>query len=264
MSAEETGIQHDFNKLRENKILDVIMSYARLDFSEKTIISDKGDVFDAIGAGVNMLGEELKSSTLSLREKEQLLREIHHRVKNNLQIISSLLNLQTENIQDEKFLALIRESRNRIKSMALVHEMLYATTDLSSIKLKSYITTLYESIYQSYRRPDMQVNFDIDIKESISFEIDKMIHLGLILNEIISNSLKYAFDNNNGTISICLQQTGYTYLLTIKDNGKGLPVDFDVKKHSSLGMQLIHMLTEQINGILKIEPNKGVAYKIQF
>jgi two-component sensor histidine kinase len=225
MSAEETGIQHDFNKLRENKILDVIMSYARLDFSEKTIISDKGDVFDAIGAGVNM---------------------------------------QTENIQDEKFLALIRESRNRIKSMALVHEMLYATTDLSSIKLKSYITTLYESIYQSYRRPDMQVNFDIDIKESISFEIDKMIHLGLILNEIISNSLKYAFDNNNGTISICLQQTGYTYLLTIKDNGKGLPVDFDVKKHSSLGMQLIHMLTEQINGILKIEPNKGVAYKIQF
>ena len=264
MSAKDTSVQHDFNKLRENKILEVIMSYARLDFSEKTIISDKGDVFDAIGAGVNMLGEELKSSNLSLREKEQLLREVHHRVKNNLQIISSLLNLQTENIKDEKFLALIRESRNRIKSMALVHEMLYATADLSSIKLKSYITSLYESIYQSYRRPDMQVVFNIDVNENISFTIDKMIHLGLILNEIISNSLKYAFDNDKGVISICLQQTDTNYTLTIKDNGKGLPLNFDVKTHSNLGMQLIYMLTEQIDGAVEMENKNGVAYKVSF
>ena len=264
MPTQNTELQNNSNKLRENKILEVIMSYARLDFSKKTIISDKGDVFDAIGAGVNMLGEELKSSNLSLREKEQLLREVHHRVKNNLQIISSLLNLQTENIKDEKFLALIRESRNRIKSMALVHEMLYATADLSSIKLKSYLTTLYESIYQSYRRPDMQVIFDININASISFEIDRMIHLGLILNEIISNSLKYAFDNDKGVISICLQYTNDTYMLSVKDNGKGLPKDFDMKKHSNLGMQLIYMLTEQINGNVEMENKNGVAYKISF
>jgi len=121
---------------RCSTILEVIMAYARLDFSCKTTITNSGDVFDAIGAGVNMLGEELKSSTISLKEKEQLLREIHHRVKNNLQIISSLLSLQSENVKDKKFLALIRESRNRIKSMALENKMLYTTNDLSHVKLQ--------------------------------------------------------------------------------------------------------------------------------
>ena len=264
MSIPNTDLQSDTGKLRENKILEVIMSYARLDFSKKTIISDKGDVFDAIGAGVNMLGEELKSSTLSLREKEQLLREIHHRVKNNLQIISSLLNLQTENIQDEKFLALIRESQNRIKSMALVHEMLYATADLSSIKFKNYVSTLQESIYHSYSRSDMQVNFHLDIDNHVAFEIDRMIHLGLILNEIISNSLKHAFDTDKGNIFISLQQTNNTYLLSINDDGKGLPTDFDLKKHSNLGMQLIYMLAEQLNGDIERDNAIGVAYRIKF
>jgi two-component sensor histidine kinase len=110
----------------------------------------------------------------------------------------------------------------------------------------------------------MHIIFDIDINASISFEIDKMIHLGLILNEIISNSLKYAFDNNKGVISICLQQTGATYMLSIKDNGKGLPEGFDMKKHSNLGMQLIYMLTEQINGKVEMVNKNGVAYKISF
>ncbi len=254
----------DINRQRGEQILEVIMSYAQLDFGKKTQISDKGDVFDAIGAGVNMLGEELKSSVVSLREKEQLLREIHHRVKNNLQIISSLLNLQTHNVQDEKFLALIRESRNRIKSMALVHEMLYATTDLSKIKLKNYIDTLCASIYQSYRLPDVKVSFNLQIPEDIFLEIDKMIHLGMILNEIISNSLKYAFDANDGLISISIQQTSTHYTVSIADNGKGLPIGFEQEKHGNLGMQLIYMLTGQLNGNVEIDDKKGVTYKITF
>ena len=262
MSLSE--IETDSNKIRGEKILEVIMSYARLDFSEKTIVSNKGDVYDAIGAGVNMLGEELKSSVISLREKEQLLREIHHRVKNNMQIISSLLNLQTHNIKDKNFLALITESRNRINSMALIHEMLYATTDLSTIKLKDYTETLCKSIYESYRKPEMKVNFFVHIPGTIFLEIDVMIHLGMILNEIISNSLKYAFENNEGTISISLNQTDTKYYLSVEDNGNGLPIGFTKEKDGNLGMQLIYMLTEQLNGTVKMESKGGVAYQIEF
>ena len=240
------------------------MAYARLDFSQKTEISSEGDVFDAIGAGVNMLGEELKSSTVSLREKEQLLREIHHRVKNNLQIISSLLSLQTHNVKDKNFLSLIRESRNRIKSMALVHEMLYSTKDLSRVKLKNYVKTLCESIYESYRRPKMQLIFSYSVSEDVYFDIDRMIHLGLILNEIISNSLKHAFTGNKGNIDITLKNLQNKYALTVKDNGRGLPKGFNVKKHSNLGMQLVFMLAEQLNAKISLDGSKGTSYKIQF
>jgi two-component sensor histidine kinase len=260
----ETETQKDESKLRGNKILEVIMAYARLDFSQKTTIGNEGDVLDAIGAGVNMLGEELRSSTLSLREKEQLLREIHHRVKNNLQIISSLLNLQTESTHDENFLALIRESRNRIKSMALVHEMLYATKDLSSIKLKEYITTLYESIYTSYKMPDMKIDFHLEVSDAVYFEIDRMILLGLILNEIISNSLKYAFEKRDGNIYISLHETENNYTLLIKDDGKGLPADFNETTDSNLGMQLIYLLTEQLGGQVELAKKNGTSYTLNF
>jgi two-component sensor histidine kinase len=254
----------DHADVRGNRILEVIMSYARLDFSQRTDISNKGDVFDAIGAGVNMLGEELKSSTLSLREKEQLLREIHHRVKNNLQIISSLLNLQTEYTQDENFLALIRESRNRIRSMALVHEMLYATKDLSRIKLSDYIRTLYYSIYQSYSLPDTEIHLHLDIHNDASLEIERMIPLGLIINEILSNSFKYAFGKNRGNISISFEYMDGKYILIISDDGIGLPEDFNRHKQASLGMQLIFMLSEQISGIAEMKNCGGLSYRICF
>lgn len=249
---------------KEREILKVIMAYARLDFTEKADIVGTGDIFDAMGAGVNMLGEELKSSVVSLREKEQLLREIHHRVKNNLQIISSLLSLQTHNVKDENFLALIRESRNRIKSMALVHEMLYATSNLSEIRLKKYIVNLSESIYDSYRRPGASIEFKYEIDEGVHFDIDRMIPLGLIINEIISNSLKYAFPGNKGIISVSLASNRRRYALTVADNGKGLPARFAVKKDANLGMQLIYMLAEQLNGKATLLRKKGTAYKIEF
>lgn len=259
-----TNLKETYSHKRANEILEVVMNYARLEFQNKIEISEKDDVFDAISAGVNMLGEELESSTISLKEKEHLLKEIHHRVKNNLQIISSLLNLQSENAGDEKFLAMIRESKNRIMSMALIHEMLYVTKDLSQINVHNYITKLCNSVYQSFYTKDCSIMFEYDIDESLFFEIDNMIPVGLIVNEIISNSLKYAFPDKKGVISVSFSKNNDKYILTAHDNGVGIPKNFDHKTAKSLGMQLIHMLSEQLDGELLVDSKKGAKYKLCF
>ncbi|MDX2174057.1 MAG: sensor histidine kinase [Bacteroidota bacterium] len=249
---------------RANEILEVILAFARQDFDKKVSIQNDNNLFDGIGAGVNMLGEELQHSTISLKEKEQLLKEIHHRVKNNMQIISSLLNLQTDKIVDEKILNLLRESRNRINSMALVHEMLYKSDDLSKIGLGQYIENLSGSIYQSYAMPNSEIEFLYDIESNIYFDVDKMVPLGLIFNEIISNSLKYAFPEKKGSINISLKADNEKYVLIVSDNGKGLKKDFDFEKDSQLGMKLIQMLAEQLAGKMQLEKKEGVSYKIIF
>jgi two-component sensor histidine kinase len=249
---------------RANEILEVIMAFARQDFNKKVSVESGDSVLDGIGAGVNMLGEELQHSTISLREKEQLLKEIHHRVKNNMQIISSLLSLQSENSDDGKFNALLRESRNRINSMALVHEMLYQSDDLSKIELKEYIETLCSSVHRSYVLPDSVIEFDYAIEKQEHFNIDKMIPIGLILNEAISNSLKHAFPQKKGKVTITLQRQNDKYSLTVSDNGLGFKNDFDPEKDSHLGIQLIYMLTEQLGGKLEVLNSKGVNYHIVF
>jgi two-component sensor histidine kinase len=250
---------------RANEILEVILSFARMDFSQKVQISSGDDVLDGIGIGVNMLGEELQHSALSLKEKEQLLKEIHHRVKNNLQIVSSLLNLQSENIVDEKYLGLIKESHNRINSMALVHEMLYKSKALSRIELKEYIERLSSSVNMSYSSPQKEIIFDYRIESGIHLEIDMMIPIGLMLNEILSNSFKYAFPKKNkGVISIELKRENNTINMVVFDNGVGLKKNFDIKKTGSLGMQLVQMLGEQIDAGVSITSNKGTRYEINF
>lgn len=249
---------------RAADILEVVMSYARLDFSNKTKISERDDVFDAISAGVNMLGEELESSTISLKEKEHLLKEIHHRVKNNLQIISSLLNLQSDNATDEKFLTMIRESKNRIMSMALIHEMLYVTKNLSQINIYDYITKLSHSVYQSFQTKESSIQFEYSIDETLFFEIDNMIPIGLILNEILSNSFKYAFPDKKGTIYIHFQKNGDNYTMIAKDDGIGMPKNFNVAESKTLGSQLIYMLAEQLDGKLSVESKNGTKYTLKF
>ncbi len=249
---------------RINSILEVVMSYSRLDFSKKTEITGE-DTIDAIGAGINMLGEELENSTVSLKEKEQLLKEIHHRVKNNLQIISSLLNLQSENVLDEKYLSMIRESKNRIYSMALVHEMLYTSPYLSKIELKEYIKRLCKNVHESFHSPGSIIDFKYDVEQELFLDIDKMIPVGLIVNEIVSNSLKYAFPNKKGTIYIDLKHSGNANYLLVSDDGIGLPDKFNPETDGHLGMQLIQMLSEQIGGKPeRIKKDKGIGYKIVF
>lgn len=252
---------------RASEILEVIMSYARLEFSVKTNISKNGDVLDAIASGVNMLGEELKSSTVTLKEKDQLLREIHHRVKNNMQIISSLLNLQSENVKDERFLAMIRDSRNRINAMAFIHEMLYATADFKFTNFDSYVQKLSRSLVASYGENAANVIFRIKIDKTLRFDVDRMIPLGLILNEVITNSFKYAFKKDDPekviTIELELDEEA-RYHLFIGDNGIGLPEQFDIKKDANLGMQLILLLAEQADAKIKVLRGKGTVYQLSF
>ncbi len=240
------------------------MSYARLDFSQKTEITGNHDVLDAISTGVNMLGEELESSIISLKEKEKLLKEIHHRVKNNLQIVSSLLRLQSEKILDKKYLELVTVSQNRIASMALVHEMLYSDKSLGKIEMKEYVIRLSQNIYQTFYKPGLAVDFKYDVGNQIFFDIDVLVPMGLILNEIISNSLKYAFPKNKGRISISLHKDEEVCKLSVRDNGVGLDGNFEYERDAHLGLQLIHMLTDQLNGTLKLEGHNGVAYHITF
>jgi len=263
--APQTNSSSD-SRGQANQILDVIMAFARLDFSHKITLSGKeNDLLDAISGGVNMLGEELQTSTVSLKEKEQLLKEIHHRVKNNLQIVSSLLNLQSENVEDQRFLALIRESRNRIYSMALVHEMLYASRDLSHIRIQEYIRRLGQNIHESFLKPNREIEFVYEINAELAFDIDRMIPIGLILNEVISNANKYAFPDRDGTITISLQYLENEYYLSITDNGVGLPPDFDIGRNANLGMQLIFMLAEQLEGLAILLPQKtGTGFLICF
>jgi two-component sensor histidine kinase len=250
---------------KANDILEVILSFARMDFSQKVEITSGDDILDGIGMGVNMLGEELKHSELSLREKEHLLKEIHHRVKNNLQIVSSLLNLQSENITDEKYLGLIKESQNRINSMALVHEMLYKSKDLSKIELKQYIEKLCSSVNMSYSSPEKEIVFSYNIEAGIFLEIDMMIPIGLMLNEILSNSYKYAFpEKDKGVITIELSSENEKIKMVVFDNGIGLKKNFDIKKTGSLGMQLVQMLGEQIDAAVAVSSDKGTRFEINF
>jgi two-component sensor histidine kinase/ligand-binding sensor domain-containing protein len=214
------------------------------------------------------LEKEVKERTLEIsrqnEEKTLMLKEIHHRVKNNLQVISSLLNLQADGISDKKVLSLFEDCRHRVNSMALIHEKMYQSKNLVNIDIRNYIDELIRSLIDAYDT-NKTIHLHTDIEEH-PFRIDTIVPLGLILNEIISNSLKYAFnDMQEGDLYVSLKKTGANqYLLEVSDNGKGIPSTINFEKAESLGMQLILMLSEQINGEVTMKREKGTKYKIEF
>ncbi|KPQ41808.1 MAG: sensory transduction histidine kinase, partial [Candidatus Methanoperedens nitroreducens] len=210
-------------------------------------------------------GEKIEES---LKEKEILLREIHHRVKNNMQIISSLLKLQAGTIKDEKYLDIFKESQNRILAMSLVHETLYRSEGFSRINARDYITSISNGIVQSYRDRGNNISMNLNI-EDIALGIDSSIPCGLIINELITNSLKHAFpDRRNGEIKIVLTNINgheYEYELIVSDNGIGLPEDIDFRKTETLGLHLVSMLAEdQLSGTIDLYQNNGTEFKIRF
>lgn len=200
----------------------------------------------------------------SLKEKEVLLKEVHHRVKNNLQVISSILNLQSSYVKDKKSLDLLLESQNRIKSMAFVHESLYQTKDFSNINFSSYVENICNNLVHSYSNPDNPPELEMDL-DSIQLNLDTAIPCGLIINELISNSLKYAFKGrSNNKLTVHVKMRGETLEIMIADNGIGLPENVDFRNTESLGLQLVVTLVEQINGKIALERKKGTKFTIEF
>jgi len=202
------------------------------------------------------------------KEKEILLREIHHRVKNNLQIVSSMLNLQQDALTDKESKIALQESVSRVKSMALIHERLYMSSDLSSINIHDYIGSLLGHINQSQIEsvPDLEIQQDI---QKIELDVDVSLSLGLIINELVTNSLKHGFPPGhtvkNPVIMISLKkEVNDVLILKISDNGKGLPDNFDYRNSESLGLQLVETLIEELEGKLEIKNGHGSNFIIAF
>ncbi|RUT01780.1 hypothetical protein DSM106972_064030 [Dulcicalothrix desertica PCC 7102] len=205
----------------------------------------------------------------SLEEKETLLKEIHHRVKNNLQIISSLLRMQSRRPLDETTLILFQESQNRVQSMALIHEHLYQASDLSQINFGDYIRSLTDNLFRSYGVSQRFIQLDIETN-ALKLCLDTAIPCGLIINELVSNSLKYAFSNQqydkiHGKIIIYLQQDSKNgFKLTVGDNGIGIDENFDWQSTNSLGLRIVHNLTRQLKGKISLKRDCGAVFHINF
>lgn len=200
----------------------------------------------------------------SINEKEILLQEVHHRVKNNLQVISSILNLQSSYVKDENSLSILRESQNRIKSMSFIHESLYQTKDFSGIEFGGYILSLANNLVHSYSLEVGLVKLTTEF-DDMHLSLDQAIPCGLIANELISNSLKYAFDKGqHGELFISAKHKDSKVTLIISDNGKGLPEGFDYENSDSLGLQLVYTLKDQLDASIQVFTKKGTKYLITF
>ena len=200
----------------------------------------------------------------SLEEKEVLLKEIHHRVKNNLQIISSLLHLQSEKVEDTTFLKAFDDSQHRIRSMALIHEELYESADLARIDFVGYVRRLTNHLFESFGIDQQRISLAIEI-DGVLLTIDKAIPLGLIINELVSNSLKYGFgDSRKGRILIRLaaSEEDDTFTLSVSDNGSGFPSDIDLENTDTLGLRLVNTLVGQLKARLELDHSEGTTFRI--
>jgi PAS domain S-box-containing protein len=199
----------------------------------------------------------------ALREKEILLREIHHRVKNNMQVISSLLNLQASKTTDPATKAMLEESRQRVRSIAIIHERLYNSANLANIDFSVYLKSVSEELWRSFGRPGISCVLDV---ESVPFEIDKAIPAGLIVNELLTNALRHAFPASaKGTVRVQLHSLGDDDVeLVVRDDGAGFPAGTDVSSATTMGLAIVRTLVEQMRGNLTIDSSHGTACTIRF
>jgi len=247
--------------------------HTRRDGTRLTVWSRWALQFDSHGKPVSILAintdvtarkradEQLRAS---LREKEVLLKEIHHRVKNNLQVIASLLSLQSEHIADANVLAMLEEMNNRVRSIAAIHEMLYGSDDLSRIDFAGYLTTIAKDLtsFFSDRASKVQVKVDAD---PIFLDITKAAPCGLIVNELLTNSFRHAFPGNReGIITVLFRCPEDECVLEISDNGVGMPEKLDPRSATSMGLQLLGLLVQQLKGRLEIDRNQGTRLTITF
>lgn len=208
-----------------------------------------------------------KQLSMSLEEKEILLKEVHHRVKNNMQVISSLLNIQADTVSDASLVTLLNESQQRIKSMSLIHENLYRSDNLLEINFENYIEMLANGLLRFYRFDNLAIGLELDV-DDIYLDIDRAVPCGLIINELVSNSLKHAWKGRSGTgtISISFKKTNDdgNYCFSIGDDGIGVPDDFDIESATSMGLEIVRILTQQLDGIVKLKNDNGTTFIIEF
>jgi PAS domain S-box-containing protein len=223
-----------------------------------------GKVLVAVQQDITQHKQSEEKVQRSLKEKEVLLKEIHHRVKNNLGIVSSLLQMQSRRSQEPQVTSILLDSQNRIDSIAMVHEKLYRSEDLANVNFAQYIPDLIAYLFESYNTSSNLVKLYLQV-DDVGLDIESAIPCGLIVNELVSNALKYAFPNNQaGKILVKLYQKEYNVILIVQDNGVGLPVDFDKKKTKTLGINLIQGLVKQLRGNLEINSQQGTEFKITF
>ncbi len=244
---------------KDDEIVHTMMAVAPLfnaDGDIHGITATFADISDMIAAENQIMA--------SLAEKEVLLREIHHRVKNNLQIISSLMSLQSEYTQEPEIVKMFQESKNRIRSMALIHEKLYLSQDLAHINFSEYLKSLVDMFSSFYREKRNDINVSLKC-EDINLEIDPAISVGLIVTELLSNCFKHAFPGKkSGEVTIMLSKDSENYLLEVADDGIGMPDDLDIKKTDSLGLLIVQSLTVQLKGTLEHYNDGGAKFKLSF
>jgi PAS domain S-box-containing protein len=252
---------------REFRILRANDGACRQIQSAETVRFDAhGQVEWLIGTNLDITERKNTNDRLqeALNEKELLLKEVYHRVKNNLQIVSSLISLQARNVKNTEALELLKQSADRIKVMALLHEKLYQSKDLARIDFNEYIHALVDYLLTGYCRPTNLIKVTMFI-EDVHLDVDTAIPCGLIINELVSNALKHAFPNDQaGEINIAFTVEAGVFRLVISDNGIGFPKTLDFKKSSSLGLQLVDTLTRQLLGQMTLEQTHGTQFSLHF
>jgi two-component sensor histidine kinase len=224
---------------------------------ERTLVTEFGLEYD--------LERNQKRLEQSLADKDVLMREIHHRAKNNLAVISSLLGIQSSRMEDEKSREVFRESQRRVRSMSLIHERLYRSGDMKGLGLSEYIRDLAADLFRTYNVSSSRVRLVTDIPD-VALDVDTIIPCGLIVNELISNSLKHAFPaGREGELKLTLERAGEDeYLLVVKDDGRGLPDEFDVNRTGTMGMSIVTSLTNQLNGSIEVGGGPGAEFRVLF
>ncbi len=250
--------------------------------AEREIIFDQNNVPVRVRGIIQDITERKKAEEALEKIQETNIKEIHHRIKNNLQVISSLLSLEAEKFSDEKMLESFRESQNRVASMALIHEELYKGNELETLDFAAYLQSLTADLFDSYNLRNSDISLKLDL-EQIHLDMDIAIPLGIIVNELVSNSLKHAFPagktgeihislckkenfaSNNNISDTCpsfMENDGLNYVLAVEDNGKGIPEEIEFPSAKSLGLQLVNLLVEQIDGYIELKRNHGTKFTI--
>jgi PAS domain S-box-containing protein len=269
-TAKQRGISRQKGELvpdnYEMKIITKSGEVKWINYSARVIDYNGKPAVVGVATNISEIKKAEDALKHSLHEKEILLKEIHHRVKNNLQIVSSLLKIQSSYVDDENVKQLFKESQNRVQSMSLIHQKLYQTKDLAHIDFREYIDTVSTHLQHSFGILEDKVEIKVDV-HNIAMSIDNAIPAGLIINELITNALKHAFGTSGKGeiyINLAYDEFSHEYWLVVRDNGSGIRNDFDINRSGSFGLKLVSTLVGQMGGAIDIISRGGTEFRIMF